>query len=94
MPKEKNSADSAIASAVRAARGSSIIVPNGNFERAAVGVGDGLQDAGGLVTNQLELLDAADERDHDLRLRVALHPLPEAGRLGDGPHLQARTGPG
>ena len=30
--------------------------------------------------------------DHDLRRRVTTHPLPEARRLGDRPHLQNRPG--
>ena len=49
-----------------------------------------------LLADRLQLLHRADQRDHDLRPRVAAGLLPLARRLGDRPHLhgeQARGRP-
>ena len=82
MPKLKNSAASAIWPAVRAARGSSIIVPIG-ASHAHLG-----EDLLGLLADQLELLHRADERDHDLGPRVEALVDQGLGGLGERPHLQ------
>ena len=73
MPKEKNSAASAIWPAVSAARGTSIIVPISvtSTPLSADHLGDDLL---GLGADRLQLLHGADQRDHDLRLRVAARP--------------------
>ena len=66
VPNEKNSASSAILSAVRAARGTSIMVPIRYstlvpaLAMHLVGHGDGP------LLEEDELLDGADQRDHDL----------------------------
>ena len=47
-----------------------------------------------LVRDDLQLLDRADQRHHDLRPRVAAGLRPLGRGLGDRPDLHARTGPG
>ncbi len=87
MPKQKNSATSAISPAVSAARGISIMVPNLYSNSTPFSAmtcrGDALQ----LGLDHVELVDVAGQRDHHLRLDYdALERL--VGRsLEDGPHL-------
>ena len=66
VPNEKKSATSAIRSATKHARGSSIIVPTARSIVAVVLRRDGLLDE---LAHELELLLVGDERDHDLDLR-------------------------
>ena len=87
MPKEKNSAAPAISPAVSAARGTSIIVPIVARDVDALGLGDLGEHPLGLLADRLQLLHGADQRDHDLRARVAAGLLALGGRLGDRPHL-------
>ena len=65
MPNEKKSACSAIRSATKQARGSSIIVPISRSTSPAALL---LDDALDQLAHQLELLLVGDERDHDLDL--------------------------
>ena len=68
MPNEKNSAAWAICPAVSAARGTSIIVPISVCTDVPVSAATSASTCLGLLAGGLELLDGADERDHDLRL--------------------------
>ena len=69
VPKEKNSAASAIWPAVSAARGTSIIVPIGAPVHAVAS--RSAMTCSASVADRLQLLHGADQRDHDLRPRVA-----------------------
>ena len=60
--------------------------PDRELQGAAIGFGNVGQHGRGLVDDQLQLLDRADERDHDLRHRMTAHPLPEARGFRDRPH--------
>ena len=84
VPNEKKSACSAIRSATKQARGSSIIVPTAARAPRLHGLGRHAVDE---PAHQLELLLVGHERDHDLevrRLPVALHG---AGGAHDRAHL-------
>ena len=90
MPKEKNSASFAISSAVSAPRGTSIMVPTRYSTPDAVLA----QHLLGRLEHDLllppQLLDVADQRDHDLGLdRDALLRHLQRG-LEDGARLHAR----
>ena len=88
MPNEKKSAASATRNAVSAARGSSTIVPIGDVQLDALGLAHLRQDRVGLVADQVQLHDRADQGHHDLRTRVTAGLDPLRRRLGDRPHLQ------
>ena len=95
MPKEKNSAASAICPAVSAARGTSIIVPISASTLDAGLAATSASTSLGLVADDLELLDGADQRDHDLRLRVAARAFCAAAAASAiARDLHARTGRG
>ena len=86
MPNEKNSADSAISPAVIAARGSSIMVPTLKSTSTPGLVLHLAGDVHDLLLDQVELPDRRDQRDHDLRPRVA------AGLLAGDRGLEDRPG--
>ena len=87
VPKEKKSAASAIRWAVSAARGSSIMVPIGIVSVDPGSAATSAQDRVGLVADQVQLHHRADERHHDLHLRVFPAVTSDARGLGDRPHL-------
>ena len=67
VPKQKNSASLAISSAVRAARGISIMVPTSYFMSTPASAMSLSAVATTTSLTNFELLDLADQRDHDLR---------------------------
>ena len=94
VPKEKNSAAWAIWPAVSAARGTSIIVPIRVCTCAPVSAATSASTFSALLARDLEFLDRADERDHDLRTRVAACLDPVGRGVRDRPHLHGDTGRG
>ena len=68
VPKEKKSASRAIRSAMKQARGSSIIVPTRKSARSS---SPRSADRSTSVAHELELALVGDQRDHDLELRGA-----------------------
>ena len=87
VPNEKNSASSAIWSAVRAARGTSIMVPIRYSTFVPGLLHDLLGDGDGPLLEEDELLDGADQRDHDLGEDALALLLDLDGGLDDGADL-------
>ena len=87
VPKLKNSAVSAISSAVSAPRGTSIIVPTRylsfTFFSACTSFGDAVDD----LDLQIELLLEADQRNHDFGLDLDAFLLHDRRRFEDGAGL-------
>ena len=87
MPKEKNSASSAILSAVERGarhfdhRADLVLDLHAGLLHALVGHGDGP------LLEERQFLDGADERDHDLGQDALALLLHLDGRLDDRPHL-------
>ena len=87
VPNEKNCASAAISSAVTAPRGTSIIVPDEVLELDALllhDVGGHAVDDGLLIA---QLLDEADQRDHDLGNDLQAFLVQLRRRLEDGARL-------
>ena len=87
VPKLKNSASGAISSAVSAPRGTSIIVPIWYWIFTPYSLHGLFRDADGDGFLILELVDVADERDHDFRNDFDLFLGQFAGRADDRLHL-------